>query len=298
MGLRMSPSSTRAGIVGAALAAGLAVGAAVHDGRAATTAAGSTSGSAHVASSTTRTRLHRRTARHPAAVPSHIPLGAADTTSAYTPQLYLSWRQPYGMPGASDTLTIVPGDTTRIDTLFLSFDPGRDAPRFFAMSAQLDFHPQPGDTLGPYWQFQRGMLRMEFDPDGTYPCPQPWIAHGFGVPTLQFDPGRLRLDMIFAVRVEDTAPVAAGTRYCFGRVMLVQKHCRLPGASQPVCIEFAVGRMSFGGPDVITSEGPQRWVTVNARDGGVCSEVRHHPAPEAWRPKVDTGTSPSPPSGP
>ncbi len=216
------------------------------------------------------------------------------------PKLYMAWRAPWGMPGATDTLSISCDDTLRVDTLYLSFETGRDAPRFWGMYARLYFRPPFGDTLGTYWHWGRGWwnqgnLRIEFDPDGTFPCAQPWVRHGFGQPDFQFTPEAGRLDLIYALREADTAPVAAGTRYCFARVMFRQRQCHLPGARQPVCIEWTEARLSFGHGDVIATFGPARFVSTNSPDGGVCTPYRRARNPGAWKPKGPTNPNQPPP---
>ena len=168
------------------------------------------------------------------------------------PQLYLSWHAPYGMPGASDAITFVAGDTSRVDTLYLSFEPGRDGPTFEGMWVRLYFHPQPGDTLGPYWRYNSGErnwgnLRIQSDPDGTFPCAQPWIRNGVGQPLYDFDPGGSRLDFAYVVlRDEDAVPLSSRTRYCFARVLFHQNEWQLTGSDQPVCIEWKEARFSIG----------------------------------------------------
>jgi hypothetical protein len=269
---------------------------------AATTAGAPTVRSGSGATTGTRGSTRRASAKKRASRAAADSLRARvvpDTIPAYEPELFLSWRQPYGMPGASDTLTIVPGDTSRTDTLFLSFDPGRDAPKFFAMYGRLYFHPQMGDTLGTYWHWERGWynqgnMRMEFDNDGTFPCLQPFVAYGMGAPLYEFAPGVGRLDLIYAVRAEDAAPVAAGTRYCFARVLFRQKKSMLPGSTQPICLEWAEGRLSFGGADVVTTNGEHRWVTVNSPNGALCGVYRRNKIPATWHPKDDANFSPSP----
>ncbi len=217
------------------------------------------------------------------------------------PKLYMSWRAPYGMPGASDTLSVPYDDTTRVDTLYLSFETGRDAPHFYGIFARLYFHPPFGDTLGTYWHWGRGWwnqgnLRIEFDPDGTWPCPQAWIFRGQGASIFDFEQGGHsgRLDLIYAVRDSDAAPVEAGTRYCFARVMLRQKKSMLPGAHQPVCIEWAQARMSFGAGDVYVTRGPGRFVSANSPTGSVCEPYRRTTMPGSWHPKGLTNPNQQP----
>lgn len=236
----------------------------------------------------------------PSAMPAlPAPPARRDTIINETPELFLSWHRPFGMPGAAQNIEVAPSDTARRDTLWLSFDPGRDGPRFYSMFARLYFHPRMGDTLGNYWHWEggswnQGNLRMEFDPDGTFPCLQPFVHHGVAVPKYTFNPGLGRLDMIFAVRLQDAAPVAAGTRYCFARVIFHHKGAMLPGSGQPMCVEWAEGRVSFDGPDIVSSRGAHRWVTMNAASGDPCGDYKRTKAPAIWRPGAGVNARPAP----
>ena len=113
-------------------------------------------------------------------------LAAADGAPA-APTVHLSWRQPWGHPGALEHLTAACSDTAAIDTLYLTFEPGRDAATFYGMFARLRFIPAAGDTLMPFWHFQRGTentggLWAWFDADSALPVPDPWAVQGNGAP--------------------------------------------------------------------------------------------------------------------
>jgi hypothetical protein len=221
------------------------------------------------------------------------------------PQLYMAWRAPYGTPGATDTLSVPYDDTTRVDTLYLSFETGRDAPHFYGAYARVYFHPPTGDTLSTYWHWGRGWwnqgnLRVEYDPDGTWPGPQAWVNRGQGAALFDFGESAHsgRLDLVYAVRDDQTAPVQAHTRYCFARVMLRQKKCTLPGAHQPVCIEWMQARLSFGQGDVYATHGPGRFVSANSPSGDVCEPYRRTPMPGSWHPKGPVNPNQPPPQAP
>jgi hypothetical protein len=220
---------------------------------------------------------------------------AADTgTVVGEPEIFLSWHRPYGTPGALGTVTAIPGDTNTVDTLYLSFDPGRTAPRLYAVYTRLLFHPRMGDTLGNYWHWEHGSwnqanMRMEFDPDGTFPGPQPFGVPAYTSPKYVYDRGVGELTVVNAVAVENAGPVKAGTRYCLGRIMLRHKQAWLSGSTQPVCVEWAEARLSFGSRDVVVTKGAHRWVAMNAPDDGLCGDYRRYKAPTSWRPKAPTG---------
>ena len=246
---------------------------------------------------------------HPAVVgqaPLNVAIGDTAGDVVYgEPKIYMAWRSPYGTPGATDTLSVPYGDTTRVDTLFLSFETGRDAHHFFGMWGRVYIHPPFGDTLQTYWHFGRGWynqgnMRIEFDPDGTWPCAQPWIRNGFGEAAFDFDAAGHwgRLDLIYALRGEDTAPVDAHKRYCFARIMVRQRKSDLPGAHQPACIEWEMARLNFGGSDVLVSRGPARFVSANSPNGAVCEPYRRSQMPRSWRPKGPTNPNQPPPHVP
>jgi len=224
------------------------------------------------------------------------PSDSADFESAVgdslgPPQLFLAWHAPYGMPGATDTISFGAGDSNRVDTLFMSFETGRDTRGFLGMLARLYFHPAFGDTLGTYWRYDSEspnyrMVAIEFDPDGSFPCPQPWVRNGIGLPQFEFDPSGARLDLYYGVaRPEDVIQVDGRVRYCFARVMFRQKHWDLPGARQPVCLEWSFARFPAGRDDAIARRGPGRCVSMNSPDGSVCGPYRGNSGPAHWVPE-------------
>jgi hypothetical protein len=224
---------------------------------------------------------------------------SAEGDSFGPPQLFLAWHAPYGMPGATDTISFGAGDSNRVDTLFLSFETGRDTRRFLGMMARLYFHPAFGDTLGIYWRYDyrspnNRQVAIEFDPDGSFPCPQPWIRKGMGFPEFKFYSGGAKLELYYVVtRPEDIVPVDGRVRYCFARVMFRQTHWDLAGARQPVCIEWSLARMSAGRRDVVGRRGAGRCVSVNSADRSVCRPYRRTLIPDTWIPVANrprTGT--------
>ena len=153
----------------------------------------------------------------------------------------------------------------------------------------LRFHPAFGETLGVHWFFGRGganpgAISMQFDPDGTFPCSQPWVRSGTGVPGFEFHPWGAELTFLYAVTKADAIPVSGRTRYCYARVLFSHKRCHLPGASQPVCIEWVDARYSGGGHEFPIKRGPGRFVSLNSRDGGVCAPYRRPRMPGQWNP--------------
>lgn len=194
-------------------------------------------------------------------------------TGGREPSIYLAWSAPYGMPGARDAIITSCSDSTAADTLFISFDPGRDHERLIGIDANVFFRPLPGDTLGPYWYLGRN-IRVDFEepPDGI---PTPWPVMGVGMPRYRKDPEIGQLPLTFSVPASDAGPVKGGTRYHFARIILKHRGV-MEGCGQPVCVELYRLKPSYGpsGTWIMTGE---RFVSRNSPDGGVCSEYRLRP---------------------
>ncbi len=217
----------------------------------------------------------------------------AQSDSFAPPQLYLAWHAPYGMPGATDTISFGAGDSNRVDTLYMSFETGRHVGRFLGMFARLTFHPAAGDSLGSYWNYDYGWpnyrnVEIQFDPDGTFPCPQPWIRAGAGFPDFTFDPTGARLELFYLnLNLPSVIPVDGTVRYCYARVMFRQRRWNLPGARQPVCIEWSRAVFSAGHEDAVARGGIGRSVSVNSPDGSVSAPYRRAPGPVPWSPNAN-----------
>ena len=204
-------------------------------------------------------------------------------------QLFMAWHAPYGMKGARSNLTFTCGDTSRTDTLYLSFDTGRNLPEFMAMFARLYLTPASGDTLGMHWRYAKGDtnnrgLVAQMELDSTFPCVQPWRHRGAGVTRYDFEPFRGELTMLQGVALFQGAPVKAGQRYCFARLLFKHSLCRLAGASQPLCIEWVEAQYSGGGRDFWIRHGPGRFVSINSPDGSVCAPYRSPQRLPRWLP--------------
>ena len=206
------------------------------------------------------------------------------------PRLYLSWNTPWGQPGSASAKKVACGDTMQIDTLYLSFDVPKPTPYVLGMSGMIYFHPQKGDSLGPFWHFKRGWenemnLRIDFDTFTGFPCEMPWRRVGQGTVNYDHRSGRGRLDLDFQNTVDfDLAQAIPGTRYCFARVMIRHRRCDLSGFKQPVGIEFARAEIRLSTRRVMTIErGDHRFVTWNAPPGKV-----------QWEMPASTGTKVKP----
>jgi hypothetical protein len=204
-------------------------------------------------------------------------------------QLYLSWNAPYGMPRASSQRAPVCGDTTAVDTLYLSFLPGRTTDSFTGFSAELRFHATGGDTLGPFWHMEGkgganpGNLQVEFGPSETIPGVQPWTVAGQGLAFLDHTPDAMRLRTIFAVAFEQRSHVDSARVYTLCRILVRHRRtATLAGCEQPVCVEWASARFGFALKDEPEVRRGERFV-VWGRDATACDASRGPRAP-VWRP--------------
>ena len=221
------------------------------------------------------------------AAPDSFAFDSTAGDSFAAPRLYLSWVAPAGLPGARSNLDFTCRDTNEVDTLFLSFETGRDLPRFTRMYGRLFFRPVQEDTLGAFWDYthegaNRGHLIIQFDPDESFPCAQPWLRHGRGGVSYRLEPQLGWLELAFAVRPGDAAPISGRTRYCFARVIFDQRWCHLSGVRQPVCIEWEEARYSGGGRLFSMTGGPERFVAANSAGGKVCAARRRSQKPKVW----------------
>ncbi len=206
------------------------------------------------------------------------------------PRVFMAWHAPYGTRRAMPNLQLSCRDTVGEDTLFLSFETGRNLEGFYGVAGRLRFHPAHGETLGPFWQFQPGGanvggIKAQIGLDPSLPCAQPWIRPGVGNLAFKYTPGFADLRYVYAVAVGQTSPVSAETRYCLARVIVDRRHCRLAGARQPVCVEWIESLYSGGGRDLAITQG-ERFVTINSPDGSVCVPYRRAGKVPSWVPKT------------
>lgn len=200
-------------------------------------------------------------------------LCGASFARADDPRIYLSWGAANGLPGASGSLTRTCGDTTRVDTLYLSFDPGRACSTFVGMTATVWFRALDGDSLGPLWQSAGGRtlpygMTVEFSRVAASGYPFPWSAFGIGHPAYG-KPGSnaSRLRLIWAVMPENGSIVEAGKLYGLARVLMRRPAAGSPGCEQPVCVEWTEATMAYRPGDEPSVSTGVRFVGINAAGG-------------------------------
>ena len=205
-------------------------------------------------------------------------------------RLFLSWHAPYGMAGARESLVASCEDTSRVDTLYLCYETGRDAPRLYGITAEIVFWPQVPDTLGPFWDFRPGGandhgVRVEFAVGGSMPMPAAWSTRGFGGDSYGWRPASGRLRLIYAQPSVQAAPVQAGRRYCFARLLISHRNPGLAGCRKPVCVEWAMAKLAFGPRDEpAVTRGATGHVTWNSPGGAACASYRQATSPPGKRP--------------
>lgn len=212
-------------------------------------------------------------------------------------RIFLSAGAPWGEPGARDTFPVACGDTVTRDTLYLSFEPAADDSAFLTLSGDVFFYARPGDTLGSFWEMEKGGrnnggLLVQFGPDETFPQPQPWTAPGLAVVKYERTPQSGLFRFVFAVPVTHPERVRAGTRYVVGRILLGARREGLEGCERPVCIEWNAASVGFKGRPMEHSVlGDSRWLVRGSPDADCRGRI------PPWRPKRPGG-APAPPRAP
>jgi len=209
-------------------------------------------------------------------------------------RIYLAWHAPYGEPGASEAISPACGDTSTKDTLYMTFDPGRDAEQFLGLTATLYFWSGAGDTLSAPWWFGNELefrgLEVRFNPDSVPGAPRPWPEQNVARAGYSWTRGSGKLRMIVAVGMQGAQPVSAGKRYVLARLLVPRPARRTPGCDQPICVEWAEARLSFGyeaGDSEDVNRGG-RFVAWNSPGGRVCAPMRRFATPP-WEPPLLPG---------
>ncbi|MFN8589518.1 MAG: hypothetical protein U0704_17130 [Candidatus Eisenbacteria bacterium] len=204
-------------------------------------------------------------------------------------RLYLSWHRPWGQPGATQMLTPDLAHPSAEDTLYLCFLPGRASTSFTGFTANLLIRPQPGDSLGPFWDFSKtgpnaGALAVQFGPDPSFPMRQPWTTRGMGQPVLERTPSGTRLRMVYAVGYLQGGTVDSATVQCLARVIVRHKNAHLAGATQPVCIEWESATLAYAMRDEPEVRLGERFACWGGKGAAACVPFRSPARAPAWKP--------------
>ena len=208
------------------------------------------------------------------------------------PELFMSWRAPWGDPRATQTIVADCADTTGADTLYLTIRSPRNVLPLLAMTGTLLFEPQRGDTLGEFWNLERsganaGHLAVDFDLLSSDLCSSPWKVLVGGSVGYTRAGGRGRLDMTADVPFAHVYNLHPNECYFFGRVTLHRARGYLAGCGQPMRISWIGGRVRSsrrGSESLAFGIGPNRTVTWNAQRQGLGTR-RTRLAMETWVPR-------------
>ena len=213
---------------------------------------------------------------------------AAEGTDPDGGRIHLTWNAPHGQPRATESLIAACGDSMRVDTLWLTFEPGKDSQGFLGMTGEVTLWPAPGDTLDPHWNFGEGQkvrrLRVEFNPDSTRGLERAWRDGGIGRFGYFYSGRSGTIRMIQAVGSSDALPVRAGVSYPLARA-LVPRPASAEVCKRPICFEWQWATMGYGYGDEPQVRRGSRYVSWNPQTGrDACATMRQVGAPRAWRP--------------
>jgi hypothetical protein len=205
--------------------------------------------------------------------------------------VYLSWRAPYGHPGASDTLTAPCGDGTEKDTLYLTFETGEYSDGFFGVEGILFIRAPAGELLSPHWFFDKRNLEVQYYVSDSIPgATQPWQGL-LSMTTSFYDrtsgSGRLRLSNIRPIKLPVT--VRDSVQYFFARIPIPRPLAGVERCNQPICIEWFAAEVcvdSTGTKQKYAGRGGNRFVSWNSPGGAICGEFRPEAVTPAPAPKT------------
>ena len=209
-------------------------------------------------------------------------------TAAQEPgKFYLSWHAPYGHPRSRDQLSVACGDSSQRDTLYLTFDPGRDSTELVAVDAELRLIPARGDTLERHWWFESlsnpANLTADFNLENAPGARRIWEAMGAGGVRTVSGPKGAVIRLVWAVRPADVAVVHGGSQYAFARIV-IPRPGNVDDCAHPVCIELVFGRLAFDVQDEHFVRDGRRWLSWNPGDQTPCAESIRKSRLAPWRP--------------
>jgi hypothetical protein len=218
---------------------------------------------------------------------------AAAARAVDLPVVHMAWREPWGEPGAASAITRACGDTTLVDTLYLTLQAPKQHLPITGLSGTLLFEPMGGDTLDPYWHLERGdddagSLLVDFDFLERGAATSPWQAFVVGLVGYTRVGGRGRLDFSADVPNWRAKLLWPGTNYLCARVMLRHPARYAAGCARPMRVTWVGGRVRStraGSEELSFALAPLRSVTLNAPRGGFARR-RLGLAMETWVPRL------------
>lgn len=202
----------------------------------------------------------------------------------------LSWHAPHGHPRARDVLDVSCGDSSARDTLYVTFDIGRDSAHVIGVDIEMRLWPTGGDTLDRHWWFESRSNPAHLTADfNVFDAPGGagiWSAAGAGGVRTVSGPDTAFIRAVWAVREVDRARLDGRTRYVFARLIVPRPRSR-DLCARPLCFELNYARMAT---DIHTTEiirAGERWVSWNPRGTTPCAERVRAARVPVWRPGRD-----------
>lgn len=199
---------------------------------------------------------------------------AAPAADPQLPRLHLAWRAPFGAARAADSIGVTCSDSSRTDTLWLSFEPSRDETSFVAIGGEIEIAGLPGDSLGAFWHMSkgganRGGLVLQLGPDPSMPGESPWPVPGLGVVDYRVSGATARLGFGCTLGNDSRARLRKGHRYTVGRVLIRGVTADLAGCDAPVCLEWKRAELVFGGGRDFWTGGAGHALTIRGAAGAL-----------------------------
>jgi len=200
-------------------------------------------------------------------------------------RFYLSWNAPWGQPRAREVLDVACRDTTRSDTLYLTFDPGQDT-TLVAVDAELRLWPAEGDTLARHWWFESrsnpAHLLADFNMPEVRGADRIWETMGTGGVRTVSRPDTAFIRVVWAVREAEAAPIRRGRQYAFCRLVFPRPRVRATCA-KPLCVELNFARLAFNIRSTEVVRQGRRWVSWNPGGTTPCAERVRLSRVQPWR---------------
>lgn len=213
--------------------------------------------------------------------------GAATAQPGLRAQAYLTWNAPWGQPRASDVRNVVCGDSSRRDTLYLTFDPVRDRSTLIAVDAEIRVWPSDGDTLDRHWWFESrsnpAHLLADFNLDDVPGALRVWTETGAGGVRSVSGPDTAFIRLVWAVRPADAATVLGGKQYAFAR-LIVPRPRDAGVCGRPLCFELNYVRLARDIRDTEVVWAGRKWVSWNPGSNTPCAERVRQARLGTWRP--------------
>jgi hypothetical protein len=215
-------------------------------------------------------------------------LAPASPGHAAEPRVFLSWRAPEGSaravrevrPGCADT-------TGHRDTLWVSFDPGRDTTTILGLRVEIVFRAAAGETLSSHWDLGEGTqltrIRIDFQPDEIPGDAELWSEGASGGGFFRRTPSQGTLTVIGAIPATVVRRVHGGRPYVFARVLIPHPRRAVEHCDQAVCIALESASIGYNVGDDPPVTAGERFVTWNPA-GDPCERWRRATRHEPWRP--------------